>query len=304
MNTNLKQGKLEILDKSLKRGFAQVPRIILKADNLSRNAKCLYALLLDYAWQKDSCFPGQDKLANDLCVSMRTIRRDLIELKQFGLIDWHQRGKNKTNIYYLLPIDFLDKSDRTDMSAPGGTDLTAQDGTNMSDLIEEENNTQFKNTQTFSFEEHNGNLNNVKELENDKKTTLYFDLEKNTDFESFDIEAKELAIQLNDKKNIFYYQSIIRKRNKGEITDSQIQSALWFVKEKLAIDKTDGKSFWKNPGAMFTNKLKEILAKNRYTNTIEDLAKSKIISKAKPKDLNLLRNNALKKLQNLESFKQ
>lgn len=273
MNTDLNQGKLEILDKSLKKGFAQVPRAVLKADGLSRNAKCLYALLLDYAWQKDSCFPGQDKLAKDLCVSERTIRRDLIELKEYRLIDWNQRGKNKTNLYYILPLDILDKTDRTEMTSQDRTNLTAQDGTNMSDIIEEENNTQNKYTQSFSLQEQNEKLNE------EKKSSLFLNLDRaKIDFESFDPEAKQLAIELNDEKNIFYYQSLIRKRNKGEISQEQIQSILWSVKDKVREDQLDGKNYWKNPGAMFANRIKEILQNSALRNNIAQLAQSKSIS--------------------------
>lgn len=270
MNTNLDQGKLEILDKSLKKGFAQVPRAVLKADRLSRNAKCLYALLLDYAWQKDSCFPGQGKLAKDLCVSERTIRRDLIELKEHRLIDWNQRGKNKTNLYYILPLDILDKSDRTEMTSWDRTNLTVQDRTNMSDIIEEENNTQSKYTQLLSLQKQN------EDLKDSSKTKLFLTLNKSKiDFESFDPEAKLLATELNDKENIFYYQSLVRRRNKGEITDSQIQTALWAVKNKIREDQVDGSNYWKKPGALFANRIKDILQNKVLQTNIAILAKSK-----------------------------
>ncbi len=279
MNTNLNQGKMEILDKSLKKGFAQVPRIVLKAERLSRNAKCLYALLLDYAWQKDSCFPGQDKLAKDLCISERTIRRDLIELKEYGLIDWNQRGKNKTNLYYILPIDTFDKSDQTKMTDPERTNLTAQDGTKMSDIIEEENNTQSKYTQSLSLQKQN------EDLKDSSKTKLFLTLDKSKiDFDSFDPEAKLLATELNDKENIFYYQSLIRKRNKGEISDKQIQTVLWSVKDKVREDQVDGKSYWKNPGAMFTNRIKEVLQGGKLQINIADLAQSKTIKSSNTYD--------------------
>jgi hypothetical protein len=102
--SNSDQDVIEILDPVLRQGFAQLPRAVLKAPKLSRNAKCLYALLLDYAWQEGSCFPGQLRLSKDLDVSKRTIIYDLNELREYGLIDWRQRGMNKTNIYYILPL--------------------------------------------------------------------------------------------------------------------------------------------------------------------------------------------------------
>jgi hypothetical protein len=41
---------------SLPRGFVQLPKAVLYACNLSRDAKLLYAVLLGYAWQEQSCF--------------------------------------------------------------------------------------------------------------------------------------------------------------------------------------------------------------------------------------------------------
>src|SRR5260370_38318677 len=94
------QDRIEIVDENLRNGFAQMPRPVLKAKGLSFRAKCVYNLLLDYAWQAESCFPGQDRLANDLDTSLDTIQRGLNELKDFGLISWKRTGLNKPNIYY------------------------------------------------------------------------------------------------------------------------------------------------------------------------------------------------------------
>ena len=97
-----KPGVITILEPSLSYGFTQLPRPVLKARGLSRNAKTLYALLLDYAWQSGSCFPGQTRLADDLDISVDSIRRDLDELRKYGLISWQRRpGLSATNIYYI-----------------------------------------------------------------------------------------------------------------------------------------------------------------------------------------------------------
>lgn len=103
--------RIEILDPSLRAGFTQLPRPVLRAKGLSRNAKTLYALLLDYAWQDGSCFPGQHRLATDLDISTDTLKRDLDELRRYGLITWRQRGMTKTNVYYILPLDECPKLD-------------------------------------------------------------------------------------------------------------------------------------------------------------------------------------------------
>ena len=60
---------LATTDPVAKGGFTQVPNFILKDGCLSLGAKVTYAMFLSYAWQKDSCFPGQERLAEDMGMS-------------------------------------------------------------------------------------------------------------------------------------------------------------------------------------------------------------------------------------------
>ncbi len=96
---------IEIVDENLRQGFAQVPRPVLRARGLSFKAKVVYVALLDYAWQKGSCFPGHATLARDLDVSHDTVERALAELKHYGLVNWRRLGLNKPNVYYLLRLN-------------------------------------------------------------------------------------------------------------------------------------------------------------------------------------------------------
>lgn len=108
-----------VLNEALKHGFTQLPRYILKDKTLTFGARLTYAVLLSYAWQEDSCFPGQSRMAKDLGTTDRSMRRFLIELKQAGYIDWRQQGLGKTNIYYILDYQPLKlEPDRTLVSGP------------------------------------------------------------------------------------------------------------------------------------------------------------------------------------------
>ena len=95
---------IEIVDDNLRDGFAQVPRLVMKAQGLSLKAKAVYMLLLDYAWQKGSCFPGHPTLAEDLDVSIDTVQRALQELRKWKLIDWKRQGLNRPNVYSILRV--------------------------------------------------------------------------------------------------------------------------------------------------------------------------------------------------------
>ena len=82
-------------------GFTQVPNFLLKSKKLSSGDKMAFAMLLSYAWQNDYCFPGQRRLAEDLGLDERSVRRNLKSLEVNGLLSIKQRGLGKTNIYEL-----------------------------------------------------------------------------------------------------------------------------------------------------------------------------------------------------------
>ena len=89
---------------SFKHGFTQLPNCVLKEKRFSFGARLTYAVLLSYAWEKESCFPGQKKMAEDLGTSDRSIRKFLNELKEHGYISWKYQGPSKPNIYSLLKL--------------------------------------------------------------------------------------------------------------------------------------------------------------------------------------------------------
>ncbi len=95
------QRDIVVRDRCNEGGFSQIPNVVLRDPRLTSNAKVVYCLLLSYAWSKDSCFPGQERLAKDMGVDRRTIIRTMAELNEQGLISWKRRGLGKTNIYYL-----------------------------------------------------------------------------------------------------------------------------------------------------------------------------------------------------------
>lgn len=82
-------------------GFTQLPNFILKSTKLSAGDKITFAMLLSYAWQNDYCFPGQERLAEDLGLSERSVRTHLKALERSGLLSIRRRGQGKTNIYEL-----------------------------------------------------------------------------------------------------------------------------------------------------------------------------------------------------------
>ena len=88
-------------DPVTRHGFTQVPNVILTDKTLSVGGKLAYAMLLKYAWADNACFPGQQKLAEDIGAGERSVRTYLKELEQSGYLEVEQRGLGKTNLYRL-----------------------------------------------------------------------------------------------------------------------------------------------------------------------------------------------------------
>jgi biotin operon repressor len=82
-------------------GFTQVPNFILKEPNLSVGAKLTYAMFLSYAWNNDSCFPGQERLGEDIGMSRPSVSAFVAELEAAGLVTVQRRGQGRTNIYTI-----------------------------------------------------------------------------------------------------------------------------------------------------------------------------------------------------------
>ena len=93
--------KLNSADPIALHGFTQLPNFILRSPDLSIGAKTTYALFLSYAWHNNLCFPGQDRLAKDIGMSIGSVNTFIKELETAGLIEITRRGQGKTNLYTI-----------------------------------------------------------------------------------------------------------------------------------------------------------------------------------------------------------
>jgi hypothetical protein len=80
-------------------GFTQVPNFILRDPNIGLGAKVAYSMFLRFAWNNDSCFPGQDRLAGHMGMSVSRVNEFIKELEAAGLIEITRRGQGRTNLY-------------------------------------------------------------------------------------------------------------------------------------------------------------------------------------------------------------
>jgi DNA-binding transcriptional ArsR family regulator len=120
-------------DAATTKGFTQVPNFILRSQVLAPGDKLAFAVLLSYAWHNDCCFPGQERLAQDLGLAERSVRRHLKALQASGLLAIRRRGLGKTNIYEInLKAKLSAAADRTKMSAPDRPRAASPERTRMS----------------------------------------------------------------------------------------------------------------------------------------------------------------------------
>jgi helix-turn-helix protein len=89
-------------DPATRYGFTQVPNFVSTNKVLSVGAKLAYAMLLKYAWTDDACFPGLQKLAEDMGSGECSVRTYLKELEDEKFLEVKQRGLGKTNLYRLF----------------------------------------------------------------------------------------------------------------------------------------------------------------------------------------------------------
>jgi predicted transcriptional regulator len=101
LNKVLEKHTIVIEDPLLRKGFTIVPNLLFVFRGLSHGARLTYVLLLRYAWQEGSCFPGIDRLAEELEVERKSVMRYTKELQDKELITIKRRGMGKTNLYYI-----------------------------------------------------------------------------------------------------------------------------------------------------------------------------------------------------------
>lgn len=62
----------------------------------------VYLALCRYANQEQTCFPSQERMAEQLAISLRSVQRGLQNLEKYRIIVSQRIGKNKNNEYWLL----------------------------------------------------------------------------------------------------------------------------------------------------------------------------------------------------------
>lgn len=96
--------RIIIENEMLRAGFAALPYVVLRDTRLSLGARLTYAVLLSYAWQDDSTFVGQMRMAKDMGISERQLQRYLYELRNTKYIEISREDKRFNNTYIIKDV--------------------------------------------------------------------------------------------------------------------------------------------------------------------------------------------------------
>ena len=91
-----------------------LPQFVLQK-SITFGAKAMYALLCDYASEKDHCWPSQATLAKRLSCSISSVKNYLAELVREKLI-FIRREQYRSSVYYLLRPEELAEKQETSFS--------------------------------------------------------------------------------------------------------------------------------------------------------------------------------------------
>jgi hypothetical protein len=174
-------------------GFTSIPNRILENNDLSLGARMTYAMLLKYAWQKDFCFPAQQKLAQDLGITDRSVRTFLTELRDRALVDWKQQGLNRPNIYYILKLPERVTSDGGGHSGPEDFSAPERNHTSTPDRNERSGQERKPGSDKEYPTKNTHNVDNVEQLKPGKEDSKGRQLTRDEYG-----RAKGLALQIQD----------------------------------------------------------------------------------------------------------
>lgn len=96
--------RIIIENQMMRAGFAALPYVVLRDIKLSIGARLTYAVLLSYAWQDDSTFVGQARMAKDMGLSERQLQRYLYELRDALYIEISRKDKRFNNTYIIKDV--------------------------------------------------------------------------------------------------------------------------------------------------------------------------------------------------------
>ncbi len=230
--------------------FVKVLSNLVRARELTDSEFRTYVALLDFKWQNETAYPSINTLAKVRNKSRRTILYHIKCLVKKGFLSIKRDSEHLSNEYEFTPVtfDLVKKIAPVQKTAPPLVQKTSPS------LV-----------QKIAPKEDSCKKTKLKKTLRTSSKNLKVDPETE-DFSKYDTEAVEYAKELDNLGDVKFYVHLMRLRDKGAYTDSQLQKALWKTKDELRADEVDGKKFWQKPGVLFQKNLFRIVGKNSSRN--------------------------------------
>jgi hypothetical protein len=274
---------LLIEEPALQLGFVQLPKQVLFAKNISRDAKLLYAVLLGYAWQEQRCFPGYRRLCDDMGASENMVRKYMRELEAADLLKQKRRGLGKTNIYTLKAL----RTSKIAVQEPQFSNaLEPAKSEVKEETVEEETEMNTSNLRMPSPQRKSGNLESQNGISGEKKrsaggwrgrkSTAVYDENREVILDYIKDFAPELGDEAKLASSVTRAQNIFRRSGVSmEAFIGKMYEARSIVKEnsgKIRKEtKPNGKAFSvKSRMAYWFATLENLLEKSTSTSSITE----------------------------------
>ena len=97
--------------------FYKIPQELVSRKDLQSSDKIVFAVLANYQGDKESCWPGIQRLINDTGLVRQTVISSLKRLESAGYLTVKRQGRGKSNLYktslYSRPVQPVQKIDHS-----------------------------------------------------------------------------------------------------------------------------------------------------------------------------------------------
>ena len=111
--------------------FAKCFNWLMRRRELTPGAKLVYTRFTQYAGVKNYARVKQATLALEIGLSLRQVKRYIAELAHFHLIEIHQVGLNKANLYYFLEHPWMIQTNQSSIQKQPHLTVETEDIENM-----------------------------------------------------------------------------------------------------------------------------------------------------------------------------
>lgn len=226
--------------KKMPTGYGIVQTEVMKLKTISIQAKALYSYLASITGSKEFCFPKQETIANDLCISRQYVSRLIKELIDNKLLvkDKLYNDTRQNKKYYVLYLDQnedITPSVNHSLQSESTIDYTINNNINNNNIIN-------KSDKSLALKKEKSDNKNTNELKQ-----YYIDFLKDNDYNNTDVifndskQRRQLYNLLSKFTEVSELEAFLRKAKKNDfvVRNNYVPSILVSQFSQIAMSKDD-----------------------------------------------------------------